>query len=164
MTQIFKKLISSIRMDVVETHGFMLSSVNYEIVMLYWRMGRKITTEELAGEFNREVFINRLREELKEEPLYNKLSFGFKDVDAMLVFARDYPDEGFVEEVFPKLSWELISVLMLETDQKVKRHWYAMRAIRNQWTVEDLRTSLAEFEYETRQLESSSEVDIGLVG
>jgi len=164
MTQSFEKLISSIRMDVVETHGFMISGVNYEIVMLYWRIGRKIISEETALNFSLDGFIDRLRDELKNEPLYNKLSFESNDVKAMLALARNYPDDGYVEEVFTKLTWESISILILGVAQKYKRHWYARKAILADWTPDDLRQAIARLQYEARRRKPVSEFYVGLVG
>jgi hypothetical protein len=79
-------------------------SVNYELAMLYWAIGRLIKLEILRnqrGEYGRQV-VDLLSNQLKVE--YGK-RFSRANLFRMVQFYEIFPDEEIVSSLMRQLSW-----------------------------------------------------------
>lgn len=154
-----KDLVADIAADMSQTHEYMVGDINFEIVMLYWRIGKKIV------EFGAEPEVIRsLHRELKGLLPYANLTFDSENIAVLIQFALDYPDEGFVEEVFTQLNWEIIIFLLKEFGDKTIRHDYACQAIQYQWSLSELRDVVVESKKIPAFHSSLVSMEQGLIG
>ena len=107
-------------------------SVNRELVLLYWRIGRDILARQERERWGAKV-IDRLAADLKNAFPEMK-GFSPRNLKYMRAFAESWPDEEFVQAVLAQITWyhnlTLIEKLAAEPD----RVWYAKATIQHAWS------------------------------
>lgn len=78
-------------------------SVNRELMLLYWRIGRDILARQSTQGWGAKV-IDRLSRDLREAFPEMK-GFSPRNLKYMRAFAEAYQDEVFVQEVLAQISW-----------------------------------------------------------
>lgn len=162
MNEDYKNLIVRIKEDISQTNFLMMSEINFEVVMLYWRIGRKLIESQFYQLKNRHEIVARLQEEVKNLLPYSGITFTDENINAMMRFARDYPDDTYVELVFTRLPWELTKYLLRTVEPISERHWYAGQALKNNWTLAELDNSVSAGEFGSR--DRQQEIELELVG
>lgn len=107
-------------------------SVNQELVLLYWGLGRSILTAQKAEGWGTRV-VQRLSEDLSSAFPEMK-GFSRRNLDYMRAFARAWPDEPIVQQLVAKLPWGHNVRLLDAVDNPRVRHWYAEQALENGWS------------------------------
>lgn len=107
-------------------------SVNRELVLLYWRIGRDILVRQERENWGAKV-IDRLAADLKKSFPEMK-GFSPRNLKYMRAFAGAWPEEEFVQEVLAQITWyhnlTLLEKLTIESD----RVWYAKASIQHGWS------------------------------
>jgi predicted nuclease of restriction endonuclease-like (RecB) superfamily len=107
-------------------------SVNRELVLLYWRIGRGILFRQERENWGAKV-IDRLAADLKRAFPEMK-GFSPRNLKYMRAFAEAWPQEQFVQEVLAQITWyhnlTLVEKLATESD----RIWYAKATIQHGWS------------------------------
>jgi predicted nuclease of restriction endonuclease-like (RecB) superfamily len=107
-------------------------SVNRELVLLYWSVGRDILTRQENEGWGARI-IDRLSDDLiKAFP--EMRGFRARNLKYMRAFAAAYPDKEFVQQVVAQLPWgHQVRILDSVKDSK-QREWYIRQAVQSGWS------------------------------
>ncbi len=107
-------------------------SVNSELVLLYWQIGRTILERQGQEGWGSKV-ISRLAEDLRREfPDMKGLSR--TNLFYMRAFAEAYPEVAIVQQLVGQLPWGHNVVLITKIKDSGLREWYAHSCIENGWS------------------------------
>ena len=111
-------------------------SVNAELTMLYWQVGKRIADEVLKGE--RAEYGKQIIKELAKQ-LTESCGKGWTNKQLLhcLRFAETYPDNQIVYALRRQLSWTHIRSLMY-IDDDFKREFYLTMAVQEHWSTRTL--------------------------
>ena len=87
-------------------------SVNRELVLLYWRIGRDILERQAKGGWGSKV-VDRLAHDLRVEFPEMK-GFSPRNLKDMRAFAEAWPEPGFVQQAAAQLPWFHLCTLLDE--------------------------------------------------
>ena len=140
LTLASEELIDSIRPLIEQAKARVALSVNSELVLLYWQIGRRII-EALPAE-NRAKYGVRVVE-LVSERLTAEYGKGFRrsNVFHMIRFAEVFDDLKIVQTLSGLLSWShFIEIIYLK--DPLQRQFYAEMARVERWSVRTLRQKI----------------------
>ena len=107
-------------------------SVNRELVVLYWTIGRDILSRQEREGWGARV-IDRLSEDLRQAfPEMTGLSA--RNLKYMRTFAEAWPDGEFVQQLAAQLPWGHNMLLLDATTASEERAWYARQTIEHGWS------------------------------
>ena len=98
-------------------------SVNRELVLLYWQMGKRILEQQGTEGWGTKVIDQLSRDLRREFPIMK--GFSPRNLKYMRAFAESYPDEEFVQQVAAQIPWFHNCVLLDKTAELAERAWYA---------------------------------------
>lgn len=109
-------------------------SVDFNRVMMYWNLGKRIFEEEQQGKDRAEYGARVIRElAVRLEAEYGS-GFGVRQLDQSRKFYRLYP---IAHTVCAQLNWSQYK-LLISIDEVDKREYYKLEAISNCWTKREL--------------------------
>jgi predicted nuclease of restriction endonuclease-like (RecB) superfamily len=97
-------------------------SVNRELVMLYWQIGRDILARQAAQGWGSKV-IDRLAVDLRREFPEMK-GFSSRNLKYMRAIAEAWPDAQFVQQAVAQIPWFHNCVIIDKLSDAVEREWY----------------------------------------
>jgi predicted nuclease of restriction endonuclease-like (RecB) superfamily len=107
-------------------------SLNRELVLLYWRIGRDILNRQKQEGWGTKI-IDRLSLDLsKAFPAMR--GFRARNLKYMRAFAEAYPDEEFVQQVVAQLPWGHQVRILDSVKDPDQREWYVRQASENGWS------------------------------
>jgi predicted nuclease of restriction endonuclease-like (RecB) superfamily len=115
-------------------------SVNRELVVLYWNIGREILQRQVQQGWGSKV-IDRLAHDLRQEFPEMK-GFSPRNLHYMRAFAETYDDEAILQQVVAGLPWGHNVRLMEAVKDPEERLWYAQQAIAHGWSRNVLLTHI----------------------
>jgi predicted nuclease of restriction endonuclease-like (RecB) superfamily len=107
-------------------------SVNRELVLLYWQLGRDILTRQRQQGWGAKV-IDRLASDLQKE-FPDMKGFSPRNLKYMRAFAEAYPNEPIVQEVLAQITWYHNIALIEKLKSPEERLWYAQKTVENGWS------------------------------
>ncbi len=107
-------------------------SVNRELVLLYWQMGRSILQRQGEEGWGAKV-VDRLSADLRSEFPEMK-GFSSRNLKYMRAFAEAWEDDRFVQEVLAQITWYHNITLLSKLKDSVEREWYVRQTIENGWS------------------------------
>ncbi len=107
-------------------------SVNRELVLLYWQIGKDILIRQEREGWGAKV-INRLSADLMHEFPAMK-GFSVRNLKYMRRFAEAWRDSQFVQQVAAQIPWFHHCVLLDKVTGSPEREWYIRETIRNGWS------------------------------
>jgi predicted nuclease of restriction endonuclease-like (RecB) superfamily len=107
-------------------------SVNRELVLLYWQIGRDILARQAAQGWGSKV-IDRLAGDLRREFTETK-GFSSRNLKYMRAFAEAWPDKQFVQEVLAQITWYHNLAILDKVKDAVEREWYIRQVIQQGWS------------------------------
>ena len=109
-------------------------SVNRELVLLYWQIGRAILLKQQQQQrkWGAKV-VERLAKDLKAE-FPDVRGFSRSNLLYMRAFAEAFPDETVVQSVLGKLTWSHSVMLLDKLRSLDERLWYAQKANEHGWS------------------------------
>lgn len=119
-------LLGEIRALIEASQQRVISVVNSELTVLFWRIGRRIHTEVLAGQragYGEEILPTLALQLVRD---YGR-SFTDKNLRRMVQFATLFPDEPIVVTVSRQLSWSHF-VALLPLKGLLQREYYLQMA------------------------------------
>ncbi len=128
----YKVLLDALRERILSAQVRAALSVNRELVMLYWQIGREILIQQDAQGWGAKV-IDRLSQDLRQAFPEMK-GFSARNLKYMRAFAEAWPDESFVQQVAAQIPWFHNCVLLDKLASPGEREWYARKAIENGWS------------------------------
>ncbi len=122
-----RRIIDTARSDAVR-------SVDFNRVMMYWNLGRRIFEEEQQGKDRAEYgarIIRGLAERL--EPEYGS-GFGIRQLEQSRKFYRLYP---IAHTLYAQLNWSQYK-LLISIEDAAEREYYQLEAANHCWTKREL--------------------------
>jgi predicted nuclease of restriction endonuclease-like (RecB) superfamily len=107
-------------------------SVNRELVLLYWGIGRDILTRQQSEGWGAKV-VDRLAHDLLQA-FPGMTGFGARNLKYMRAFAEAYPDQQFVQQVVAQLPWGHNVRILEMVKAPEQREWYIRQAVESSWT------------------------------
>lgn len=107
-------------------------SVNRELVLLYWSIGREILLRQAQENWGTKV-IDRLADDLKRA-FPSMKGFSPRNLKYMRAFAEAWPGEEFVQQVAAQIPWFHNCVLLDKLQNEGDRIWYAKAAMQYGWS------------------------------
>ncbi|CAN2044923.1 DUF1016 domain-containing protein [Candidatus Magnetomoraceae bacterium gMMP-1] len=157
-TLIDKSLFTEIKQLVQSAKQRAAVAVNAELTLLYWQVGKRISSEILKGEradYGKEVIANLARD------LTNAFGKGWskKQLHHCLRFAEIFPDEKIVSTLWRQLSWSHFKILIYQ-DTPLKRDFYLTMAVQERWSVRTLAERIDSQLYERTAISKKPEETI----
>lgn len=133
-------------------------SVNSEITLLYWRVGKRINEEILGNE--RAEYGKKIVALLAEQlTLTYGTGWGDKQLRQCIQLAQVFADEKIVYTLCIQLSWSHIRLIMYMTDA-LKRDFYIEMCKLDNWSVRQLRERIQSMLYERTAISKKPEETI----
>ena len=122
-----RKIIDTARANAVR-------SVDFNRVMMYWNLGKRIFEEEQQGKDRAEYGARIIRDlAVRLEAEYGS-GFGVRQLDQSRKFYRLYP---IAHTVCAQLNWSQYK-LLISIEEADKREYYQLEAVSNCWTKREL--------------------------
>jgi predicted nuclease of restriction endonuclease-like (RecB) superfamily len=107
-------------------------SVNRELVLLYWSIGRDILERQRTEGWGAKV-IDRLSVDLRRA-FPEMTGISARNLKYMRTFAEAWPQKPIVQRVVAQLPWGHNVQLLDSLESPSDREWYARQAIQNGWS------------------------------
>lgn len=107
-------------------------SVNREMILLYWEMGRDIIERQEALGWGAKV-IQQLSHDLRREFPEMK-GFSKRNLELMRAFALSYPEEEFAKQLASQIPWFHNVRIFQKVKEAHLREWYIKKTIENGWS------------------------------
>lgn len=151
-------LFSEIKNLIETSKNNVAASVNSEMTLLYWNIGKRINDEILGNkraEYGKEIVVSLARQ-LKEE--YGS-GWSDKQLRHCLHFADTFKDESIVYTLCRQLSWSHIPMVMF-MDDSLKREFYIEMCKMDKWSVRTLRERIDSMLFERTAISKKPEETI----
>lgn len=151
-------LFQEVRQLIDEAKQRAAISINTEITLLYWQVGKRIQTEVLQGqraEYGKQV-IAALSQQLTQT--YGK-GWSERQLRYCILLAEVFPDRQILHTVCAKLSWSHLK-LVIGLEDSLKRDFYIEIAQLEQWSVRQLQERINSMLYERTALSRKPEATI----
>jgi hypothetical protein len=150
-----KALLKDLRELITEARQDVARQVNSALVLLYWRIGKRIrqdTLKEKSAEYGEEIVATLSRQLTKE--------FGpgstARNLANMVRFAEVFPNEKTLHTLCAKLSWSHFR-LIIYLDDDLKRDFYAEMCRTEGWSVRTLEKKIGGMLFERTVLSKKPE-------
>lgn len=150
-----ESLITDLRTLINEARNKVALTVNTEITLLYWHIGKRINEEVLGNqraEYGKQI-VSTVSRQLTEE--YGK-GFNEKSLRRMMQFAELFPDFQIVAPLARQLSWSHFLMLFPIKDP-LSREFYLTMSVSERWTKRTLRNKIDSMLYERTAISSKPE-------
>ena len=108
------------------------TSVNREVVLLYWGIGKEILARQEAQGWGAKV-IDQLAADLRK--IFPGVSgFSVRNLKYMRALAQTWPDEKFVQQLLHKLPWFHLCTIHDKVKEPAEREWYIRACIEHGWS------------------------------
>ncbi len=125
----YLELIQSIKSEIQHAQYRATLSVNKELTMLYYHIGKIINGHKSWGN----KFIDTLAADLKIA--FPKVKgYSVRNLKYMAKFAATYRDEEFVQKVSAQIPWSHNVAILDKVKDEKQREWYIRKASENGWS------------------------------
>ncbi len=107
-------------------------SVNRELVLLYWSIGRDIRARQKDQGWGAKV-IDRLAADLRKA-FPEMTGYSPRNLKYMRAFAAAWPDERIVQQLVAQIPWGHIVRILDYVNIPTEREWYIRQTIENGWS------------------------------
>ena len=121
--------IESIKNEIKSAQYKAAVSVNRELIMLYYNIGKVINAHKTWGS----KFIDNLAADIKLS-FPNTTGYSARNLKYMAKFAAMFEDAEIVQAVLAQLTWYHNMALMDKTQDTAQYVWYAQETIKNGWS------------------------------
>lgn len=142
----YLKTIYSIKSEIKSAQYRAAVSVNRELIMLYYNIGKIINEHKAWGN----KFIDNLAADIRLE-FPNVKGYSVRNLKYMSKFAETYPDEQFVQTVSAQIPWSHNTLILDKIHSPEQREWYIRKTAENGWSHSVL-THQIESDLYTRQV------------
>ena len=124
----FKQIINDIKLDIKLTQLKTAMQVNYNLINLYFRLGKILYDNYEYGN----KFIDEVAKELKLE-YPNTTGYSVRNLKYMKKFYTEYKDDEVMQQLVAQVPWGHNIVLMDKVKDKEIRKTYLQETINNNW-------------------------------
>jgi predicted nuclease of restriction endonuclease-like (RecB) superfamily len=128
----YDKFLTKLKDRIRHTQLRAALSVNRELVLLYWSIGRDILARQKDQGWGAKV-IDRLAGDLRKA--FPEMSgFSPRNLKYMRAFAEAWPDEAIVQQLVAQIPWGHNVRILDYVETPAEREWYVRQAIENGWS------------------------------
>ncbi|MDP2209885.1 MAG: PDDEXK nuclease domain-containing protein [Bacteroidota bacterium] len=128
----YDKFLAELKNQIREAQVKASLSVNRELVILYWNIGKQILARQKIERWGTKI-IDRLSSDLsKAFPEIH--GFSSTNLKYMRRFAETYPNLPFGQQLVDQIPWGHNIILLEKLNIDTERFWYAAQAIQNGWS------------------------------
>ena len=128
----YKNYISSMKEDVRKAQIKATVSVNKELILLYWRIGKQILEMQEKEKWGSKV-VEKISKDLKET-FPDMKGFSPRNLTYMQTFVKSYPDYEFTQQLAAQIPWFHNCLILDKLSQRDIREWYIKKTIENGWS------------------------------
>ncbi len=128
----YTQWLAAIKQQVQAAQQRAALSVNRELVLLYWQIGRDILQRQQVQGWGAKV-IERLAKDL-QSAFPEMKGFSRSNLMSMRAFHEAWPDESIVQQLVGRLPWGQNLLLLTKLKTRNERIWYAEQAITHGWS------------------------------
>ena len=152
------ELLDSIIGLIDQSRHFVAKTVNQELTLLYWKIGKTINNEILKND--RADYGKKLIKNLSEE-LSNRYGSGFnkRNIHSFIRLNATFQDLTIVHTVCAQLSWSHIRTLIY-IDNNIKREFYIQMSAHERWSVRTLQERIDSMLFERTAISKKPEKTI----
>jgi predicted nuclease of restriction endonuclease-like (RecB) superfamily len=137
----YRELIERLRRRIRESQARAARSLNTELVILYWSIGRDILEQQQAGGWGDDI-VGRIAEDLRATT-GSARGFSRSNVFYMRKFAALWPDLEKVQTLSGQIGWSHHQALLDAFGGQPELYvWYAGKAAVGRWSVRHLRAQI----------------------
>ncbi len=128
----YQELLQNLKKQIRNAQIKAALSVNRELVLLYWQLGKQILLKQQQEGWGTKV-IERLSQDLRGEfPQMDGLSS--RNLQYMRFLAEAYPDEQIVQQLVAQIPWGHNVRILDKVKNPKERLWYIQQTIENGWS------------------------------
>lgn len=124
--------LTDLKKQIHEAQIRAVATLNSELVMVYWRIGRDILDRQNTQGWGSKV-IDRLASDLKDA-FPDMRGWSASNLKYMRFFAQHCPDGLIGQQAADQLPWFHIVTLLTKLDDGTEREWYAAQTIQHGWS------------------------------
>ena len=128
----YPAFLSGLKVRIREARVRAALSVNRELILLYWEIGRDILQRQQEEGWGAKV-IEQLSTDLRKE-FPDVKGFSPRNLKYMRSFAEAWPDPVFVQQVAAQIPWFHNCVILDKLSNREFREWYIHKTIENGWS------------------------------
>lgn len=128
----YQDYIASLKKEITHSRFKAALSVNKELILLYWRIGKKILEMQEKEGWGAKVVLQISRDLKSAFPDMKGLSE--RNLKYMRKFAYEYIDEEFVQQLAAQIPWMHNCMLLDKIKNNAGRLWYIQKTIENGWS------------------------------
>jgi predicted nuclease of restriction endonuclease-like (RecB) superfamily len=128
----YPALLTDLKRRIRESQLRASLSVNRELVLLYWQIGREILVRQTRERWGAKV-IDRLAADLKQAFPEMK-GFSPRNLKYMRAFAEAWPELAIVQQVVAQIPWDRQVRLLYQVKDSGERDWYVRATIQHRWS------------------------------
>lgn len=151
-------LLIEIRQLIADARTRVAVTVNAELTLLYWQIGKRINAEILQGqraEYGKQI-VATLARQLTDE--YGK-GWGARQLHDCLRIAEVFPEEKILHTLCAQLSWSHLR-LLVGIDDPLKRDFYIEMGRQEHWSVRQLQERIGSMLFERTAISKKPEETI----
>ena len=128
----YKILITDLKKRVVESRYKATLSVNRELILLYYHIGKEILKAQEEHGWGAKV-IEQVSKDLRSAFPEMK-GFSAQNLKYMRKFAEEYKDKEISQQLVDQIPWGHIIVLIYSVRNKKERYFYIQKTVENGWS------------------------------
>jgi predicted nuclease of restriction endonuclease-like (RecB) superfamily len=137
----YRELLERLQRRIRESQARAARTLNVELVMLYWSIGREILVAQEAGGWGGDI-VGRIAEDLRVAT-GSQRGFSRRNLFYMRKFAGIWPNPEIVQPLAAQIGWTHHQVLIdAFADQPDLYRWYASKAAANHWSRRHLQAQI----------------------
>jgi predicted nuclease of restriction endonuclease-like (RecB) superfamily len=137
----YRELIERLRIRIRESQTRAARTLNTELVMLYWSIGRDILDQQQAGGWGDDV-VGKIAQDLAADT-GSLRGFSRRNLFYMRRFATLWPEREKVPSVMAQIAWTSHRMLMDRFSEDPDLYaWYAAKTVANRWSVRQLQAQI----------------------
>lgn len=132
ITNEYAEFIETLKLEIRQTQVKAALSVNRELVLLYWRIGKSILAKQKELGWGAKVVEQISRDLRLEFPMMK--GFSPRNVKYMRALAENYADEQFVQQLVAQIPWGHNVRILDKIKDQTEREFYIRKTIENGWS------------------------------
>lgn len=132
LTKDYKSYIKTLKQEIAQSRIKANLAVNKELVLLYWKIGKKILEMQEKEGWGAKVIEQISKDLRKDFPEMKGLSV--RNLKYMRAFADSWADFVIVQEPLAQITWYHNLTLLEKIQDNEQRLWYAQKTIENGWS------------------------------
>lgn len=151
-----ESLLNDARQIIQEARNNAIRSVDFNRVLMYWRLGKRIFEEEQQGKERADYGAYIVKSLAKNLEADYGSGFGVRQLEQSRQFYRTYPIANTLRS---QLNWSQYRKL-IQIDDPHKREYYELESVNNAWTARETERQINSMLYERLLLSNDKEAVI----